>query len=137
VWCWPESHSIVGQVTELPDYREQFANRVRSLRETANLSIERASEQGGLSTNFWGSVERMAQEPCLNTIFAFAKGLAISGRVLMTFEQQDEHDQQRRELNNFLDLFSPQQLRLALDISRLIYEYKPVGLPTLSDPTPH
>ena len=123
-------------MTELPDYREQFANRVRSLRETANLSIERASEQGGLSTNFWGSVERMAQEPCLNTILAFAKGLGISGYVLMTFEQQGEHDQQRRELNSLLDLFSPQQLRLALDISRLIYDYKPAGLPALSGPTP-
>lgn len=78
----------------------------------------------------------MAQEPCLNTILAFAKGLGISGRVLMTFEQQDTHDEQRRELNNLLDLFSPQQLRLALDISRLIYDYKPAGLPMLSDRAP-
>lgn len=127
----------LGQVTDLPDYREQFASRVRSLRETANLSIERASEQGGLSTNFWGGVERMSQEPCLNTILAFARGLGVSGRVLLTFEQQDAHDQQRRELNNLLDLFTPQQLRLALDISRLIYDYKPSGSPNLSDRFPH
>lgn len=123
-------------MTEIPDYREQFAYRVRSLRETANLSIERASEQGCLSPTFWGSVERQAQEPCLNTIFAFAKGLGVSAHTLMKFEQQDAHDQDRLELNNLLDLFSPHQVRLALNISRLIYEYQPVEFPT-RDPAPH
>lgn len=110
---------------EPPDYREKFANRVRSLREAANLSIERASEQGGLSPTFWGSVERAAQEPCLNTIFGFAQGLGTSGRTLMTFEHEDDDDEVRRELNNLLDLFTPDQLRLSLDISRSIYKYKP------------
>ena len=111
---------------ELSDYRERFANRVRFLREAARLSIEKASEQGGLSPTFWGSVERMAQEPCLNTIFGFAKGLGISGHTLITFEQEDLHDEARRELNNLIDLFTPLQLQLVLDISRLIHDYKPV-----------
>ena len=108
----------------LPDYRERFANRLRSLRDAAELSIEKASEQGGLSTNFWGSVERMVQEPCLNSIFGFAKGLGISVRTLMTFEGEDTHDQERKELNTLLDLLTPEQLLLALQISRLIHNYK-------------
>lgn len=112
-------------MAELSDYRERFANRVRSLREAANLSIEKASEQGGLSPTFWGSVERMAQEPCLNTIFCFAQGLGVSGRTLMTVDQEEVPDEIRGELNKLLDLFTPAQLHLVLDISKLVYEYKP------------
>jgi transcriptional regulator with XRE-family HTH domain len=120
----PQSNPIVGSVAALPDYRERFANRLRSLRDAAELSIEKASEQGGLSTNFWGSVERTVQEPCLNSIFGFAKGLGISVRTLMTFEGEDAHDQERKELNTLLDLLTPEQLLLALQISRLVYNYK-------------
>ncbi len=108
----------------LTDYRERFANRLRSLREAAGLSIEKASEQGGLSTNFWGGVERVAQEPCLESIFGFAKGLGISVRVLMTLEGDNAHDPEREELNALLDLFTPEQLLLTLKISKLIYNYK-------------
>jgi transcriptional regulator with XRE-family HTH domain len=111
-------------VDALPDYRERFASRLRSLRDGAGLSLEKASEQGGLSTNFWGGVERMVQEPCLNSIFGFAKGLGVSARTLMTFEEENAPDQERKELNILLDLLSPEQLHLALQVSRLIYNYK-------------
>lgn len=125
VWYRPRFHPIVGQVIELPDYRVKFGNRVRSLREAANLSIERASEQGGVSPTFWGSVERADQEPCLNIIFGFAKGVGVSARTLVTFEHEDIDDEVRKELNSLLDLFTPSQLRLALDLARSVYNYKP------------
>jgi transcriptional regulator with XRE-family HTH domain len=115
---------LLGEVASLTDYREQFANRLRSLREAAGLSIEKASEQGGLSTNFWGGVERMAQEPCLDSIVGFAKGLGITVRALMTLEGEDAHDREREQLNTLLDLLAPDQLLLTLNISRLIYKYK-------------
>lgn len=115
-YCWG--------VTSLTIYRERFANRLRSLREAAGLSIEKASEQGGLSTNFWGGVERVAQEPCLDSIFGFAKGLGIPVRTLMTLEEDNDRDLEREELNALLDLFSPEQLQLTLKISKLIYNYK-------------
>jgi hypothetical protein len=88
------------------------------------LSLEKASEQGGLSTNFWGSVERVEKEPCLDSISGFAKGLGISVRTLMTLEGEDASDAQRRELNSVLDLFRPEQLTLVLNISKLIQAYK-------------
>ncbi len=124
MWYSQQSHPIVGSVASVPDYREQFANRLRSLREAAGLSIEKASEQGGLSTNFWGSVERVVQEPCLNSIFGFAKGLGISARALMTFEGEDLHDRERKDLDTLLDLLTPEQLLLTLKISNLVYNYK-------------
>ena len=60
------------------DHREAFANRLRGLRSTAGLSLEEASGRGGLSPNFWGSVERNEKEPCLDTICSLAKGLGIT-----------------------------------------------------------
>ena len=71
------------------DYRESFANRLRNLRIAAGLSLEEASGRGGLSTNFWGSVERNEKEPCLNTIFSLAKGLGITPDVLIALEDKD------------------------------------------------
>jgi len=136
VWYCQQFHSIVGQVIEFPDYREQFGNRVRSLREAADLTIERASEQGGLSPTFWGEVERAEKEPCLNTIFGFARGLGISGPTLITFERDHVQGEVRGELNNLLDLFTPDQIRLALDFSRLIYNYKPAIRTGLTGPQP-
>jgi transcriptional regulator with XRE-family HTH domain len=122
-------------VTEIPDYREQFAHRVRSLREVANLSIEQASERGGLSPTFWGNVERTAQEPCLNTIFAFAVGLGISASTLLASESQDSQDDLRDEVKKLLDLFTRDQLGLALDILKSIYNYKRYAEPGLA-PSP-
>jgi transcriptional regulator with XRE-family HTH domain len=107
------------------DYRESFANRLRSLRIAAGLSLEKASEQGGLSTNFWGSLERNEKEACLNTIFSLAKGLGISASVLMALEDKDKQPSDRRELDTLLDLLTPPQLQLAIQVSKLIYAYKP------------
>jgi transcriptional regulator with XRE-family HTH domain len=111
------------------DYRDLFARRLRALRDSLDLSIEEASERGGLSATFWGSVERVVQEPCLNSIFGFAKGLGITTGTLMTFDSEPRSEE-RKELDTFLDFFSTQQLQLVLRISRLIYDYrsdKPIG----------
>jgi transcriptional regulator with XRE-family HTH domain len=114
------------------DYRESFASRLRTLRITAGLSLEEASGRGGLSTNFWGNVERNEQEACLNTIFSLAKGLGISASVLIALDDKDKQPPDRRELNSLLDLLTPPQLQLAIQVSKLIYAYKPG--PSLDEP---
>jgi hypothetical protein len=63
-----------GVWSPFQNYQERFANRVRSLRGAAGLSIEKASEEGGLSTNFWGSVERMVQEPASTAFLDLPRG---------------------------------------------------------------
>jgi len=119
------------------DHREAFANRLRSLRSTAGLSIEEASGRGGLSPNFWGSVERNEKEPCLDIICSLAKGLGITPDVLMTLEGKDRQNEDRQELDTLLDLFTPSQLRLAIQVSKLIYAYKPgTSLPASQPPSP-
>jgi transcriptional regulator with XRE-family HTH domain len=111
------------------DYRESFANRLRNLRIAAGLSLEEASGRGGLSANFWGSLERNEKEACLNTIFSLAKGLGITASVLMALEDKDRQPTDRRELASLLDLLTPPQVQLALQVSKLIYAYKPSPSP--------
>jgi len=111
-------------VADLSDHRERFANRLRGLREAAKLSIEKASEQGRVSPTFWGNVERMEQEPCLDIIVGFAKGLRISVPNLMAFKDDEVRPKLRADLDNLLDLFNPQQLRLLTQIAQLIFDYK-------------
>jgi transcriptional regulator with XRE-family HTH domain len=119
------------------DHREAFANRLRSLRSAAGLSLEEASGRGGLSPNFWGSVERNEKEPCLDTICSLAKGLGITPDVLMAIENTDRQNEDRHKLDCLLDLFTPSQLQLAIQVSKLIYAYKsdtslPTSLPSSS-----
>jgi transcriptional regulator with XRE-family HTH domain len=107
------------------DHREAFANRLRSLRSAAGLSLEEASGRGGLSPNFWGSIERSEKEPCLDSICSLAKGLGITPDVLMAFKDKDRQNQDRQELDSLLDLFTSSQLQFVIRVSKLIYAYKP------------
>lgn len=106
------------------DYLITFANRVRRLRETAGLSIQQACDQGELSANFWGKVERGEQEPCLLSICGLAKGLGISTQVLMNFDERPPGNSARNQINDFLDLCSPDQIELSLQIIKTIYEHQ-------------
>ena len=106
------------------DYLITFANRVRRLRETAGLSIQQACDQGELSANFWGKVERGEQEPCLLSICGLAKGLGVSTQVLMTFDGRPSDNSARTQINEFLDLCSSDQIELSLQIVKTIYEHR-------------
>jgi transcriptional regulator with XRE-family HTH domain len=94
------------------------------LRETAGLSIQQACDQGQLSANFWGKVERAEQEPCLLSICGLAKGLGISTQVLMTFDERPSGNSARNQINDFLDLCNSDQVELSLQIVKTIYEHR-------------
>lgn len=104
------------------NYRDIFADRLRSLRNEADLSIEKASGQGEVSANFWGAVERKEQEPCLDVIMGFAKGLGIPAAVLFDFHEKRGQDDTRQNLNTLLDLCDPKEIQLLHQIAHLIYK---------------
>jgi transcriptional regulator with XRE-family HTH domain len=110
----------MGNVNHL----ELFANRVRSLRLAANLSIERASELGGLSPGFWGEVERNVKEPCLESLYGFAQGLGITVPTLLSFDDQADQHGKRAELFALLTLFDIDQLELIHNIALLAFRYR-------------
>jgi transcriptional regulator with XRE-family HTH domain len=103
------------------NYREMFAERLRNLRIAGDLTIEQASDRGELSPNFWGAVERNEQEPCLDSIYGFAKGLGISPAVLLSFDDRRSDNDLRRNLDNLLDLCNSQEAQLVNQIASLIY----------------
>jgi hypothetical protein len=71
------------------------------------------------------------------SICSLAKGLGITPDVLMTLEGKDRQNEDRQELDTLLDLFTPSQLQLAIQVSKLIYAYKPgTSLPALQPPSP-
>jgi hypothetical protein len=71
------------------------------------------------------------------SICSLAKGLGITPDVLMALEGKDRQNQDRQELDTLLDLFTPSQLQLAIQVSKLIYAYKPgTSLPASQPPSP-
>ena len=108
-------------------HREAFANRLRSLRLAANLTIEKASEQGGLSPGFWGEVERNEKEPCLESLYGFAQGLGITVPALLTIDEQDSQREERAKTSALLDLFAPDQLDFIYNVAMLTFNYRTGG----------
>jgi transcriptional regulator with XRE-family HTH domain len=103
------------------NYRGLFADRLRSLRLASDLTIEQASDRGELSSNFWGAVERNEQEPCLDSIFGFAKGLGTTPAALLSFADRSKNDELRVELNDLLDLCNPQETEMVHKIVKVVY----------------
>lgn len=98
-------------------HRTQFAKRVRRLRKSAKLSLEKAAERGDITANFWGDVERGKKVPSLDTIVAMARGLGVSPRILLTLEREDDERDLRKRIETLLVNCTPQQLEL---IHRLV-----------------
>jgi len=103
------------------NYREMFAERLRNLRNAGDLTIEQASDQGELSSNFWGAVERNEQEPCLDSIFGFAKGLGTTPVALLNLDDKRNESDLRQNLSDLLDLCNPREVQLLHQIAILIY----------------
>ena len=106
------------------DYLTIFATRVRRLRETAGLSIQEACNRSGLSTNFWGKVERAEQEPCLLSIHGIAQGLGTSSEILIELEEAPPDNTIRTQIKDLLDLCGPDEWELTVRIVRAIYEQR-------------
>jgi transcriptional regulator with XRE-family HTH domain len=93
-------------------HRSQFAKRVRRLRKSAKLSLEKAAERGDITANFWGDVERGKKVPSLDTIVAMANGLSLSPRILLSLEREDDERDLRKRIETLLNRCTPQQLEL-------------------------
>jgi transcriptional regulator with XRE-family HTH domain len=107
--------------------QHKFADRLRSLRLAADLTIEEASERAGVSPGFWGEVERNAKEPCLNSLYGFARAFDLTTAKLFTFAELNFDSDEHIELVALIHLLEPDQVHLAHEILRLIYSFKSAG----------
>ena len=116
------------------NHQEAFAKRVRTLRLAAGLSIERASELGGLTPGFWGDVERNVKEPCLESLYGFAQGLDTTVPILLMLNEQVPENEKRAALAALLDLFKSDQLQFIYNIALLVFRYRHSGNSDLHSP---
>jgi transcriptional regulator with XRE-family HTH domain len=103
-------------------HRSQFAKRVRRLRRSAKLSLEKAAERGDITANFWGDVERGKKVPSLDTIVAMAKGLGLSPRILLSLEREEDERDLRKRIEALLEKSTPQQLELIHRLASALIE---------------
>ena len=64
------------------EYLEQFAKRVRILREEQGISQEKLAARSGLHRTYIGMVERLERNPSLICIHKIAKGFGINVKDL-------------------------------------------------------
>lgn len=103
--------------------QQRFAERLRSLRLAAHLTIEQASELAGLTPGFWGEVERNVAEPCLGSLYAFAKAFKMTVPTLLTIDEGVGEREKRLKLIALIDLLTPQKAELADKILQNIRDY--------------
>jgi transcriptional regulator with XRE-family HTH domain len=108
-----------------PTQQQEFADRLRSLRLAADLTIEQASELAGLSPGFWGDVERNVKEPCLNSLYGFASTFNMTVSTLLASDGYTGSSDERKGLVALIHLLEPDQLQLARQILQLIYDFRP------------
>jgi transcriptional regulator with XRE-family HTH domain len=104
--------------------QQKFADRLRSLRLAAELTIEQASELAGLSPGFWGEVERNVKEPCLNSLYGFASTFNMTVSTLLTSEEDPASSDECKQLVALIYLLEPDQLQLARHLLRLIHNFR-------------
>lgn len=100
------------------DPRVLFGDRVRRLRKAAKLSRDKAAERGGISTNFWGEVERAEKVPSLETILGIAKGLQMSPGAL--FADKEDDPNLLKKTQQLVEKATPDQLTLLHRIAKAI-----------------
>jgi transcriptional regulator with XRE-family HTH domain len=108
-----------------PTQQQEFADRLRSLRLAAELTIEQASELAGLSPGFWGDVERNVKEPCLNSLYGFASTFNMTVSALLAADECFASSDECKGLVTLIHLLEPDQLQLAQRVLQLIYDFRP------------
>jgi transcriptional regulator with XRE-family HTH domain len=103
-------------------HRALFAQRVRKLRKTAKLSLEKAAELGEITGNYWGDVERAKKVPSLDTIVAMSKGLGVPPNILLLLEREEEPRDIRKRIDSLLNKCTPQQLELIHRLTKVVLE---------------
>jgi transcriptional regulator with XRE-family HTH domain len=92
--------------------RKLFAKRLRRLRKSAKLSLDKAGEKGGLSGKYWGEVERAEKSPTLEIVSNMARALDAPLHALVQLDrEEDEEKLLRKRIDSILDKSDVHQLK--------------------------
>ena len=100
-----------------------FGNRIRSIREAANLSRETAAERAGTAANYLGEVERGEKFPPLKMIERIATALKVSPSAFFEYEAEEVDNQiLMSKLKQLLSRLNTDQLQQALKVLKAVFQ---------------
>ncbi|MBQ3055059.1 MAG: helix-turn-helix transcriptional regulator [Oscillospiraceae bacterium] len=99
-----------------------FGKRIRSIRNSKNISQERLAEMSGLHPTYIGQLERGEKSPTLESIYKISKGLEMTvGALFSHMEGTSEEESYAVKLyNKVLPLSSEKQEIIYKIISEII-----------------
>lgn len=104
------------------DGQALFGSRLRSLREAASVSRERAAESAEINPNYLGEIERGEKWPSIQVIQRLADVLRVSPSIFFEFEAQEkEQSVLRNKVNDLLAKRSTEELQLATRVLRALF----------------
>lgn len=100
-----------------------FGSRIRSIREAANLSREKAAERAETGANYLGEVERGEKFPTLEMIERIAAALEVSPSAFFEYEAEEIDNQLLiSKVQHLLSRLNTDQLQQALRVLKALFK---------------
>jgi transcriptional regulator with XRE-family HTH domain len=105
------------------DGQALFGSRIRSLREAADISRERAAENADINANYLGEIERGEKWPSIEVIQRLAGALNVSPAAFFEFEgEEKDASALRSKLQELLARRNIEQLQQAMRVLRALFQ---------------
>src|SRR6267142_3040362 len=100
-----------------------FGSRIRSIRESANVSRELVAERADINTNYLGEIERGEKWPSLEIIERLSEALHVSPSAFLEFEAEEvDSDILLTKLHQILATRNIEQLQQALRLLKALFQ---------------
>jgi len=105
------------------DSQALFGSRIRSIRESANLSRESAAERADINTNYLGEIERGEKWPSLEIIERLSEALHVSTSAFLEIGAEEvDSDILLTKLHQILATRNIEQLQQALRLLKALFQ---------------
>ena len=97
----------------MKDYQKAFGERLRAIRKSRGLTLEKLAAMACLSVQYLGDVERGKANPTLSTIEKISEALAMKLVDLMDVEEyQSTTEEMRKDLQEYVESTTEYELQL-------------------------
>ena len=101
------------------DYKE-IGNRIRVARIASNLTREEAAERCGVTSSYYGNLERGDRRMSLDTLVRVSEGLDLSLDLLVYGKGKEGKDELSAMLSEILHRYGEKQLERYLEVIRAL-----------------
>jgi len=96
--------------------KETLGSRIREQRKERNMTLEKFATAVGVSTQFFGDIERGAKMPSVNTLIKIVNNMDISCDYLLRDEVVAAKPYVLDEISEKMKDLSPQHLKIIKDV---------------------